>query len=133
MSTHRPPADCDPTNTVYVGVRYSDGELRITADAKALDPADSQSVWNHSPDGFNWGYGGAGPRLLARGILYEVCEDAEVAIQLEQRYKWDVVARLSRQWWQLGAVEVEAWIIARIAEFHPDQVIDLGDCGEAQS
>lgn len=31
---------------------------QVWLDGKELDPAESQKIWNHSPDGFNWGYGG---------------------------------------------------------------------------
>jgi hypothetical protein len=37
-----------------------------------LDPMPSQKVWNHSPDGFNWGYGGSGPAQLALAIMLEL-------------------------------------------------------------
>ena len=35
---------------------------------KILTPNKSQKVWNHSPDGFNWGYSGSGPAQLALAI-----------------------------------------------------------------
>ena len=41
----------------------------IYLDGKYLDPARSQKAWNHSPDGFNWGYGGSGPAQLALAIM----------------------------------------------------------------
>jgi len=33
----------------------------VLVDGRLLDPAPSQRLWNHSPDGFNWGYAGSGP------------------------------------------------------------------------
>ncbi len=36
---------------------YDTREVRI--DGVLLDPRPSQEVWNHSPDGFAWGYEGA--------------------------------------------------------------------------
>ena len=44
----------------------------IYLDGKYLDPAPSQKAWNHSPDGFNWGYGGSGPAQLALAIMLEL-------------------------------------------------------------
>jgi hypothetical protein len=41
-------------------------------DGKYLDPARSQRVWNHSPDGFNHGYSGSGPAQLALAIMLEL-------------------------------------------------------------
>ena len=34
-----------------------------------LSPKLSQKVINHSPDGFNWGYGGSGPAQLALALV----------------------------------------------------------------
>lgn len=39
--------------------------------AYILDPKQSQAVRNHSPDGFNFGYGGSGPAQLALAILLD--------------------------------------------------------------
>jgi len=44
----------------------------IFLDGEYLDPAPSQKVWNHSPDGFNWGYGGSGPAQLALAIMLKL-------------------------------------------------------------
>jgi hypothetical protein len=33
----------------------------VWLDNKKLNPGPSQAIWNHSPDGFNWGYHGSGP------------------------------------------------------------------------
>lgn len=54
--------------------------IRIQANAKTrevhingewLNPIFSQKLRNHSPDGFNWGYGGSGPSQLALAILFK--------------------------------------------------------------
>ncbi len=37
-----------------------------------LDPGPSQNHWNHSPDGFNWGYSGSGPAQLALAIILKL-------------------------------------------------------------
>lgn len=44
----------------------------IYLDGKYLDPARSQKAWNHSPDGFNWGYSGSGCAQLALAIMLEI-------------------------------------------------------------
>lgn len=50
-----------------------DGETReVYLDGKFLDPKPSQAVRNHSPDGFNWGYGGSGPAQLALAIMLKL-------------------------------------------------------------
>ncbi len=63
---------------------------KIWIDGKPLSPVRSQKVYNHSPDGFNWGYGGSGPAQLALAILlkYLPKEDAQ---HLYQRFKFRIV------------------------------------------
>lgn len=50
-----------------------DAETReVYLDGKFLDPKPSQKYHNHSPDGFNWGYGGSGPAQLALAIMLKL-------------------------------------------------------------
>lgn len=44
----------------------------IWLNGRKLNPSKSQKVSNHSPDGFNWGYGGSGPAQLALAICIEL-------------------------------------------------------------
>lgn len=61
-----------------------------------LTPGASQKVWNHSPDGFNYGYGGSGPAQLALAILLDYLPTKEQAIQLYQRFKFGFLASVSQ-------------------------------------
>jgi hypothetical protein len=45
-------------------------EVRL--DGEWLDATPSQMHWNHSPDGFNWGYNGSGPAQLALAIFLKL-------------------------------------------------------------
>ena len=63
-------------------------------------------LWNHSPDGFEWGYGGSGPAQLALAILADCLGDDERAVHLHQRFKFRVIGRLEHDTWTLTAVEV---------------------------
>lgn len=47
------------------------GEHVVEISGVPLSPKPSQSVFNHSPDGFNWGYQGSGPTQLALAILLQ--------------------------------------------------------------
>ncbi len=67
----------------------------------------------HSPTGFEWGYGGSGPADLALAILADATEDLELAQELHQRFKWDVVAKLPRDRWTLFRSKVLAWVEAQ--------------------
>lgn len=62
----------------------------IWLDGKALNPNRSLKAINHSPDGFNWSYGGSGPAQLAATIMLELTGK----IDNYQEFKWDVIAKL---------------------------------------
>lgn len=64
-----------------------------------LKPNRSQKIINHSPDGFNWGYGGSGPAQLALAILIWAVDvyskNLFAAKNYHQLLKWDHIAALS--------------------------------------
>lgn len=62
----------------------------VWLDGKQLSPKASQKIINHSPDGFNWSYGGSGPAQLAAAIMLEVTGK----IDNYQDFKWNVIAKL---------------------------------------
>lgn len=63
---------------------------------KRLDPERSQKVINHSPDGFNWGYGGSGPSQLALALLLEAGFTEHIAVKFYQDFKWDYVSKFEQ-------------------------------------
>jgi len=78
---------------------------------------------------FEWGYGGVGPRYLARAILLAVTKDQEVADSLCMRFKWDRISKLRGPFWMIHQEEVEVWIIEQVAKLAPpadDDLVDLG-------
>lgn len=68
------------------------GDAIVTINNALLDPAKSQKLRNHSPDGFMWGYGGSGPAQLALGILQHVLKEDWVALAIYQDFKRYYVA-----------------------------------------
>lgn len=60
---------------------------------RQLSPYKSQAVYNHSPDGFCWGYGGSGPAQMALAIMLEII-DEKSALNSYQDFKWAVIAKL---------------------------------------
>lgn len=63
---------------------------------------------NHSPDGFEWGYGGSGPAQLALAILADHLGDDPLALELHQPFKWRCIARVPRDMsWSLTAPVVD--------------------------
>lgn len=89
----------------FVGQRLGYAAV-VTVDGRRLNPR--RDLWNHSPDGFEWGYGGSGPAQLALAVLADYCQNDERALNLYQRFKWAVVAELPYRGWVLTAEEIEA-------------------------
>ena len=84
----------------------------VYMDSVWLDPAPSQAIRNHSPDGFNWGYGGSGPAQLALAILLKFTSQ-ENARRWYHPFKWAVVARLPQERdFILTGDQVQSWLEA---------------------
>jgi hypothetical protein len=66
---------------------------RVFIGNQELSPRKSQRVYNHSPDGFNWGYGGSGPSQLALAIMLRYLPRSE-ALAVYQDFKREVIAGL---------------------------------------
>lgn len=62
---------------------------------------------DHSPTGFEWGYGGSGPAQLALALLADALGDEDRAIKLHQEFKREVVAVLPEREWQLSECDVK--------------------------
>jgi hypothetical protein len=65
----------------------------VFVEGRRLTPGRSQRVFNHSPDGFNWGYAGSSPAQLALAILLAHGLSDSAAVQLHQAFKRDFVQR----------------------------------------
>jgi len=73
-------------------------------------------VRNHSPSGFEWGYGGSGPAQLALALLVEhftvdrgdgmPWSNIEAALHLYQRFKFKVVGGLDKKAWRLTTTDI---------------------------
>jgi Family of unknown function (DUF6166) len=66
-------------------------------------------LFNHSPRGFSWGYGGSGPAQLALALLADALGNDDRAIRLHHAFKFKVVAGWSEdeRWW-ITADEIAA-------------------------
>ena len=73
---------------------WETGEIWV--DDKLLDPANSQKVWNHSPDGFSWSYMGSGCAQLALALLLYAEVNKELAVNRHQLLKDFFVAKLPK-------------------------------------
>lgn len=76
--------------TGYVG---DEGEREVYIAGQQLYPRRSQELYNHSPDGFSWGYAGSGPSQLALAIVLHYC-DERTAASIYQDFKREFIAPL---------------------------------------
>lgn len=63
-----------------------------------LSPLKSLRLRNHSPDGFEWGYGGSGPAQTALALLLDYTRDRRQSLALYQDFNATVVASLPGDW-----------------------------------
>lgn len=102
---------------VYQGKRQG-YTTEVTVAGLPLDPR--FDLWNHSPTGFEWGYGGSGPAQLALAILAHHLGDDERAVRLHQQFKHQVVARLPRGAWKLTSSQVQQ-VVEALERSTPDK------------
>ena len=94
---------------IYEGKRHGD-TVEVTVAGRPLNPR--LDLWNHSPTGFEWGYGGSGPAQLALALLVDCLEDEEQAIALHQEFKFAIVAKLPTAMWTLTRQDVVSAVYA---------------------
>jgi hypothetical protein len=88
----------------YEGIRQGHA-VTVTVDGRRLNPR--HDLWNHSPSGFEWGYGGSGPAQLALAILADHLGDDQEALNFYQRFKWAVIAELPGLGWTLTSRDID--------------------------
>ena len=109
---HRP-----RSRKVYAGCRGPDGcvvwVIGGNSQRKPLNPR--RTLRNHSPTGFEWGYGGSGPAQLALAILAEHLGDDHAALRLYQAFKWSCISQIRDANWSLSSEEIDN-CLARLSE-----------------
>lgn len=84
-----------------------------------LHPDASLKVFNHSPDGFAWGYRGSGPAQLALALLMHFMgpERTEEAVRLHQVLKEDYIAHLdTNKNFEMEDQTIKDWILQNKVE-----------------
>jgi hypothetical protein len=101
-----------------VARHYAEPHVSVweNGEAKPLDPKPSQSLRNHSPDGFEWGYAGSGPSQLALAILFDYTGDAATALENYQDFKFALIAGLSRDsgCWQISGERIQRFLFRKL-------------------
>lgn len=99
----------------YIGWRDSDGKtvISINEDERRefrLLPNQSQKIFNLSPDGFEWGYGGSGPAQLALALLLDATGDKQETKEFYQRFKVARVMGFPHEGWRITQDEIITWL-----------------------
>jgi hypothetical protein len=101
---------------VFQGHAHTDANgcrtTEVMVNGQPLEPELSLKLRNHSPTGFEWGYGGSGPAQLALAILLWVLIAPE-ALQLYQLFKFQVIGGLNRDHWIMADHDVRTWAQAQ--------------------
>ncbi len=95
----------------YAGRREARAVI-VTVDGSPLKPR--LDLWNHSPTGFEWGYGGSGPAQLALALLVDCLGDEEEATRLHHAFKQAVVANLPYLNWTLTEDQIRSIVGALV-------------------
>lgn len=83
---------------------------QVFIDGKELLPDASQRIYNHSPDGFSWGYEGSGPAQLALALLLYYMPKYGCPPSVYQSFKSDVIAGLPQSDFEIDERVVLDWI-----------------------
>ena len=102
---------------VYSGRRVESGLTLVSVEeAGRVRPLSLRlDLANHSPTGFEWGYGGSGPAQLALALCADAAGDAR-ALDVYQDFKARVVVKLPGAWtlgWDAVVAAVEEVEAAR--------------------
>jgi Family of unknown function (DUF6166) len=87
--------------------------VEVWIDDKQIDPTFSQTICNHSPDGFEFGYNGSGPSQLSLAILLEMTNDIEWSKQYYMIFRREKIATLKCNHFFLQVIDVVNWIKER--------------------
>lgn len=105
----------------YVGTRSKRGcEVHFVGECGTRPLRPRLDVVNHSPTGFEWGYGGSGPAQLALALLMDVMGDRQFALAHYHDFKFSIIARLPRVGWKLPLDQIIAWCCAQAEAWTED-------------
>ena len=119
-----------PDDTTYVDYKGDDIAIIRLADGSKLTNVPRVYV-NHSPTGFDWGYGGSGPADFAFNILL-LFTTAYVAQRLYHDFKWEYLAPLPDKGGIIPAADIRTWVAARLTAANKLGATDASDASIKQ-
>jgi hypothetical protein len=103
-----------PSSKSYHGWRESNGDAVVDVIENDKDPSPlnpRNDIDNHSPDGFEWGYGGSGPAQLALALIADATGKDSYAQVLHQDFKFKYITTLpQKKEWHMSAEEVRKYV-----------------------
>ena len=93
---------------IYKGKRLNPEEGTISNVMVTVNDKPLKHRVYHSPDGFNWGYGGSGPADLAISILWDFI-GTKPTPGLYQDFKSHFVAGW-KDTWEITSEEIQNWL-----------------------
>lgn len=103
-------------NEVYTIERTLSEGVLLKCNGVLIAPDRSLKLRNHSPTGFEYGYGGSGPAQLALAILLNALPSEEAALDHYQEFKRDYVAGQSASFWAIEQRTIIAWYEKQVAK-----------------
>lgn len=97
-------------------IRGNWSSRRVWVNGIEITPEWSQAVWDHSPNGFCWGYSGSGPAQLALALLLHLSQDKDFSVKYHQQLKSELIAGLPQTDFDIDTDKVISWIRARREE-----------------
>jgi len=73
----------------------------------------------HSPDGFEWGYGGSGPADFALNILFAFTNDEMFSRDMHQEFKWFFIAGAPKEGGEIKNSDIRTWITDKLKSYDP--------------
>jgi hypothetical protein len=110
-----------PYEKTYHGIRHTDGKVEVWVEEPVQGSRAGKAqrtlalhleLRNHSPTGFEWGYGGSGPAQLSLAILMDASNDPTLALRHYHDFKFQFVAGWDKSW-NITLKEITSFLAAR--------------------
>jgi len=94
---------------VYIGRRTAGRASVLVEDV--LGTSALHHVVRHSPDGFEWGYGGSGPSDAALSILTDYLEGSPIDVETcYQAFKFHFLADAPEKGFTITSDQIDLWL-----------------------